>query len=352
MSAVLPANSTYAQIEKKVRRLTASANESTLSSADIQNAVNTFYSQDFPNAIKTDQMRDVYEFFTKPYIDRYPLDVNFNQSVRAPVYVDGIQGAFHKDRQQFYNAWPNFPFQQQPATGDGTTVVFNFTIPGPLVRGEITIGCTATSGAEIIISDNGLGTLYQRSANAQTSVPAANGNPGTPGMLNTNTGNPGLIDSIACGSVNYVTGVFAIDLTPTGLVPEADAVFNVWVSQYATGRPYSVLFWNNEFIIRPIPKLVHKITVETYLTPVQFMLTTDSPIMNQWVQYIAYGAATEILRDRMDVDGVQNLMEGFKRQEALVLERQASEEIGQPNITLFNSTQPQYINGYVQGGYY
>ena len=50
----------------------------------------------------------------------------------------------------------------------------------------------------------------------------------------------------------------------------------------------------------------------------------------------------EILRDRQDMEGVSNLEEGFKRQEALVLERQAVEEIQQPNITLFNSTQLGY----------
>ena len=51
----------------------------------------------------------------------------------------------------------------------------------------------------------------------------------------------------------------------------------------------------------------------------------------------------EILRDRQDMEGVENLREGFMRQEALVLERQAVEEIQQPNITLFNST--SYNNG-------
>jgi hypothetical protein len=76
------------------------------------------------------------------------------------------------------------------------------------------------------------------------------------------------------------------------------------------------------------------------------MMTSDNPILNQWAQYIAYGVAREILRDRQDMEGVANLEEGFKRQEALVLERQAVEEIGQPNITLFNSTQYGYGIGW------
>jgi hypothetical protein len=45
------------------------------------------------------------------------------------------------------------------------------------------------------------------------------------------------------------------------------------------------------------------------------------------------------------MEGVENLREGFERQEALVLERQAIEEINQANITLFNSTQTSYGYG-------
>jgi hypothetical protein len=95
------------------------------------------------------------------------------------------------------------------------------------------------------------------------------------------------------------------------------------------------------------------VEVETYLTPVQFMESTDHPVLNQWAQYIAYLSAQEILRDRNDFEGVQNLEEGKQRQEALVLERQGVEEIGQPNITLFNSTNIGYGVGYGSGtGYW
>src|ERR1700678_1646153 len=109
MSAITQADSTVVAIKKKVRRLTASASTSSLSDADLDLAINTFYSQDFPYAVKTDQMRSVYTFFTQPNIDRYPLDVYYNQSVRGPVYVEGIEGVLFKDRQNFYNLWPRFP---------------------------------------------------------------------------------------------------------------------------------------------------------------------------------------------------------------------------------------------------
>ena len=51
------------------------------------------------------------------------------------------------------------------------------------------------------------------------------------------------------------------------------------------------------------------------------------------------------------MEGVENLREGFMRQEALVLERQGIEEIFQPNYTIFNSSNPA-LGGVGGIGYY
>ena len=421
MSAVLPADSTLVAIRKKVRRLTASASESSLSTADIDQYINTYYSQDFPYSIKLDQMRNVYTFFTEPYRDRYPLDVNYDQGVRAPIYVEGIQGSFMKDRQQFFSLWPKFPtkFQQGTTSLSGTitaitnsvlggqaqvtsasnnlivgavisidnvvgmtelnqnpyTVVsivdpnnflinvdtstytpyssggtwtsnnqdFSFNIPSPFLSKECVIGGIDSFGNPITINDDGNGNLIYLVPNPVTSTPAALTNPAIPGMYNVNLNNPGLNNPTLIGTVNYVTGQFDFQL-PIGISLATGTLFTVWVSQYQTGRPYSLLFWNNEFTIRPVPKLIHKVEVETYLTPVQFLNTTDSPILNQWWQLIAIGAAIKVLEDRQDMEGVQNLVVLFDRQAGLVLERQGVEEIFQPNITLFNS-----VGGYNMG---
>jgi hypothetical protein len=167
-------------------------------------------------------------------------------------------------------------------------------------------------------------------------------------MINKNTGNPGdRVEYIgnsmplALGTVNYVTGAFAINFAnlPTPITPAAGQNMNLYVSQYTTGRPFSLLFWNNEFQIRPIPKLVHKIDVESYLTPVQFMAMTDSPILNQWWQWLAIAAAIKILEDRQDMEGVANLERMLAKEQDLILERQGTEEINQRNNTIFSATQ-------------
>lgn len=449
MSAVAQADTTYTSIEKKVRRLTASASEAALSSVDIQTAVNLFYNTDFPYAIKIDQQRSVYKFLTIPNVDRYPVDVNNLQGFRAPVYFEGIQGNFFKNRNQLYNLYPRFPTQFQKGAGLGGSIsnalqtnpcqitsinhqlqtgsiitidnvlgmtelngntynvtfvdsdnftldnidatvftpyisggtwtsnnTFSFTLfgnnqnpfPQPnfgilstqLVIGGIDengnpiritddggavvnsygIGSNTTTGQLLFIQQNSVGNnVYLDSLNVQQ--------PAIPPLSPLPIPSPPLsLTPQYCGTVNYVTTQINL-LLPVPLQPGSQ--LNIWAATYQVGRPYNLLFWNNELTIRPVPDNVYLCEVEVYQTPAQFMNTTDNPVLNQWSQYIAYGAAMEILRDRQDMEGVENLREGFMRQEGLVLERQAVEEISQPNITMFNTTQAGYGIGYGSG---
>lgn len=386
MPNVEQADSTYTAIEKKVRRLTASASEAALTSSHIQQAVNTFYNQDFPYAIKIDQQRSVYKFLTIPNVDRYPIDVNNMQGFRAPVYFSGIQGNLFKNRDQLYNLYPRYPTQYQPISGDGITTSFTFSLfgnnqsPFPQPNGgilstQLTIGGVDINGNAIriiddggaIVTADGIGSntttgrlLYLQQNNVGDNVYLNNlseQQPAIPPLSPLGGGNtyynpdypaypPNPLTNQYCGTVNYVT----TEITVNFPVPPANGSYiNVWAATYQPGRPYNLLVWNNEITIRPVPDNVYLVEIETYQTPSQFMNVTDNPTLNQWWQYIAYGAACEILRERQDTDGLENIMEGFKRQEALVLERQSIEEIGQPNITTFNSTNTSYGMGWGYG---
>lgn len=342
------ADSTVTSMRKMIRRLTNSPDQNSLTNAEIDESINTVYNQDFVYGVKIDQMRDVYTIYTQPYIDSYPADVNYQQGFRAPAYFDGIQGGFYKDRTQFFNLWPRIATPFQPISGDGITTAFSFNIPGPFLRNEVVLGGVSTTGSSIQVMDDGQGNLYSFVPNPQTSNPAFNTNPAQPGMYNLNLGNPGLKDlRVNIGSVNYVSGNFVIDFAPAGVIPASGQNMVLRVSQYQTGKPYSLLFWNNEFHVRPVPKEIHKIEIEVYLTPVQFLSINSNPIVNQWWQYLSFLSAIKIQRERNDFESVNMLMEGAKNQENLVLSRQAVEEIGQPNYTMFNSTTPNpYLSNY------
>jgi hypothetical protein len=340
MAAVTQADSTYAYIQRKVRRLTAASSESALPSSLIGEYVNNFYNQNFPNAIKTDQMRVVYTFLTAPNVDKYFVDLNYYQGFRSPFYVDGVQGTYFKDREQFFYMWPQWPTLSQPISGDGLTQQFSFTVNNvPFFAGSLTLGGTDNSGAPIQVKDDGYGNLQYILVNPMVSIPPQITNPAIPGLYNQNTGNPGLQNPTNIGSVNYVTGAVAINFAIVGVTPASGLNMQMFVSQYQTARPYSLLFWNNYFLIRPVPSFVHKIEIEAYQTPIQFLLTTDNPIINQWAKYIAYGAAIDILNDWGDHKGAEAHERAFREQEDLVLEKQATEEIFQRNATIFSSSQ-------------
>lgn len=387
-SPVGQADSTLTFIRKKVRRLTALSAESSLSTADIDQYINNFYEFDFPYSIKLDQTRQVYTFLTIPNVDRYPVDINNNQGFRAPVYFEGIQGNFFKNRDQLFNLYPRYATQFQPISGDGVTKSFSFNLfynnPSPfpqpntgILSTQLVIGGTDKNGNPIriiddggaILNSNGIGSntttgnlifinqnavgnnVYLDSNNAQQ--PALPQLSPLGGQQNANLPNtqypPSPLTPQYCGTVNYVTTQINVTFP---VAPAAGSYINVWAATYTPGRPYNLLWWNNEFTIRPVPDNVYKVEVESYLTPTQFMATTDHPILNQWAQYIAFGASVEILRDRGDIEGVNELMEGFKRQEGLVLERQGVEELFQPNIQLFNSTQQSVGFGAGLGSFY
>lgn len=379
--SVAQSTSTYSYIESKVRRLTASASQLTLSSQQIQQAINIFYNNDFPYAIKLDQTRQIYKFLTIPNVDRYPVDVNNYQGFRAPIYFEGVQGNFFKNRDQLYNLYPRFPTQYQPAAGDGNTTSFSFNLyagtnnpfpqpnfgilstqvviggidingnpiriidDGGAVTNSLGIGSNTTSGQLLFIQQNNVGNnVYLDSTNTQQpAIPPYSPLGGSTSYdVSYPRYPPNPLSNQYCGTVNYVTTQINVTFP---VAPAAGTMINVWACQYQVGRPYNLLFWNSEFTIRPVPDNVYLVEVEAYQTPVQFMSVTDNPYLNQWAQYIAYGTAMEILRERQDTEGLENLMEGFQRQEALVLERQAIEEIQQPNITLFNSAQNGYGSG-------
>jgi hypothetical protein len=165
VSPVAPGDSTVAFMRKKIRRLTASPGQSTLTSDDLDQYLQNAYFNDFPYAIKIDQMRSVYTFFTEPYRDRYPLDVNYNQGIRAPVYVEGILGTFFKDRNQFFNLWPKWPTKFQQG---GTTLSGVITgIAQPTNPTQITsVLHNLTTGAVVTI-DN-VGGMTQLNGNSYT----------------------------------------------------------------------------------------------------------------------------------------------------------------------------------------
>lgn len=317
---VSPISSTVVDIRNKVRRLTASPSTLQLTDEDLDEYINTAYSQDMPADIKSNLFREVVEVYVKPNIDRYALSGTLSantgpdtyESIREPVYVEGRRAQFYKDRGQFYGDWPKIAALNTSLTGDGATTVFNLVLGGPILQNELVIGVDI-GGVYTNFKDNGdpggsgTGIIFDESDAAQTLQ----------------------------GTVVYATGTIALTLISA---PSNAATLSVWYYPYSAGRPYGVLWWNNELIVRPVPDRGYKIELEAYRYPTQFTGTADTPTLKQWWQYIALLAAVKVLQDRQDMEGIANLEPLVMRQEMLVRNRIANEQIGMRNVTIYSGS--------------
>jgi hypothetical protein len=75
--------------------------------------------------------------------------------------------------------------------------------------------------------------------------------------------------------------------------------------------------------------------MEVYVRPTYLMDTSQSPLLQEWWQYIAYGAAKKIFEDAMDTDSVALIMPEFKKQEALCLRRTIVQYTNERTATIY-----------------
>ncbi|HWY35478.1 MAG TPA: hypothetical protein VNX68_12605, partial [Nitrosopumilaceae archaeon] len=112
---------TLADIEKKVRLLTRLPSTAQLSQADLDNYINTFILYDFPEQLRTFNLRKPFSFYTNPGQDVYDTNIlafagatnnilynfqNLYLTVHEPVFIAGFPALYTQDRQQFYGIYP------------------------------------------------------------------------------------------------------------------------------------------------------------------------------------------------------------------------------------------------------
>lgn len=142
------------------------------------------------------------------------------------------------------------------------------------------------------------------------------------------------------GTINYQTGLFtAIFPFPTAAVGLQSPIIASTIP-FIAGKPISMLYYEQEFVIRPVPDKSYKITLEADLVPTELIANTDTPQIEQWWQYIAYGTARLIFQDNMDLESVNAIEPEFKDQEAMVNSSNIQNRINSGTETIFS-----------QGGY-
>jgi len=332
------ATANLATIQQKVRRLTRSPSNNTLSDEELNQYINTFVLYDFPQHLRLFDLRGTFTFYTQPNVDTYSTnttDVNdalydFKNKIVAihpQVYAAGVPLAYTQDRDEFYGNWPiwNTVITQQ-ATVNGTTGPFIGTINSvPFLQNNVVFSTVGTNDVAQVLVDypilgnNTLGYL---------------GYPNTPAT-----------SLINFGTVNYLTGAYTITFPNNTLNGANLTVENV---TYQPGRVCAMLYYNQQFILRPVPDIVYSIEMQVDYLPTQLLLDADVPNLNQWWQYIAYGAAKKIFEDRSDLDSVQLIMPEFKAQEMLVQRATLTQQANERTATIYTQKN-KYGNGWGWG---
>jgi hypothetical protein len=331
---------TLNDIRTKVRRLTRSISESQLSTNELDNYINTFVLYDLPEHLRTFNLRTQFTFITNPYQDTYATDevsfagaitnplYNFQNkylTIHPPIYIAGYEVWFSQSREQFFGQYPIINFIQQVETGDGLTTTFLGTIPN-------SSGVSTLQRQILFNSVDTFGNIL-----ALVDVPVVDPATG----YNTQFGNlyiPGTepttppVGIILGNNVNYATGQYTITFNTA---PAAGKAINAQVVQMPLARPMALLYYDNKFTVRPVPDQAYRVNFEVYIRPVELLQAAQKPELEEWWQYIAYGASKKIFEDRMDIDSVSMIMPEFKKQESLCLRRTIVQNTNERTATIY-----------------
>jgi hypothetical protein len=317
------ADSTLNAIRIKVRRLTKSPSEAQLTTAQLDEYVNTFVQYDFPEHLRTFALRKQFTFYTRPFIEEYSTSVfttdpmfNFKNrkvNIFGPVYAAGFQIFLSQSPEQFNNIYPILnSVLSTGLSGNGITTFFQGRLTqGPVLANNVTFTAATASG---VSPTQIIGATTRRDVpvvDSTTFLPTTVGNLYEPDNIPATP--PTVINPF--NFINYVTGDFKVTFSTA---PAAGAAITAETVFYNPALPQAMLFFDNKFRLRPVPDRAYPIQMEVDVRPVELLQSGQSPDLEQWWQYIAYGASKKIFEDRMDLESVQLIMPEYRKQENLV----------------------------------
>lgn len=310
---------TLADMNAKIRRLTRSPTADQLPDADITNYINDFMLYDMPEHLRIFALRVSFSWQCIPNIDVYNTDanaavaalVNFSQNyitVHQPCFVAGQPAYYSEDRGEFFGRYPMVQQIVQIGQGNGvTTGPFAFTLPNiPFLQNQVLI-------SSVDINNNALSAI-----DVPTSVTTGN-------LVNTQT-------QAVLGTINYITGAMTITFATA---PMNLTAVNAQIVPYVAQRPSAIMYFDDQFTLRPVPDQPYTINFDAYIRPTALLNLTDQPLLQQWWKYIAYGAAKLIFEDRSDMESVQTILPEFQKQEILVNRRTIVQQTARRTSTIY-----------------
>lgn len=388
---VAPGNS-LAAIQQKVRRLTRSPSEAQLTTDDLNNYINTCVMYDFPEHLRTFQLRQPFTFWCNPLQDTYYLDIqsfggatnaafnplynfqNLYLTIHKPVYVAGYETFYTQDRREFYASYPinNF-IQSIGVTGDGVTqqftgtVQFGGTANSNLNNASLSLLKRNVMFDSIDVNGNGLTLTDVPVLDATTGVETVYGNLYVPGTQPTTPSAPpvGYPLQPPLATAPYISGAQTVDLNnyinyATGqfvitfpVAPRSGQAINSQTVPTIPSRPFAMLYHNNTITLRPVPDQPYAINFEVDARPTQLFETNSIPQLEELWQYIALLSSKKIFEDRMDMDSVQMILPELDTQERLCLRRTLVQLANQRSATIYagvTGENNEFNQGWGMGG--
>ncbi len=361
---------TLNNIITKVRRVTARPSPNQISDAEICRYVNTFYLYDMPEHLKMESLRYNYQFMTTANIPAYDMPTDTYLTAMPPVFIGGYQSYMTQSRQNFFRINPSLNYLQQSIdTGTGSATGYSGTLTQtPILPGfkpNPPGAYAATTAVAAKFLNWNVMITAQGSANGTSGI--------APWYSLIDDGQGHLFDpsdadlSTPRGTVNYLTGAIAVTGAGfVGVIPSGNPI-NAQYVPYVASRPQSVVMFQDQFLLYPIPDQAYSVSFEAYRYPLQFTITQTTvdgktvetvdgslrPQLNEWWQMLAYGAADKIFADNADFENMQKFRPLLDEQMRLCLRRTLVQQTSERTATIYTeqSAFPGYPFGNVFSGF-
>lgn len=245
------------KIRTKVRRITRAPSPEQITNAEIDEYINDFVLYDMPEHLRLFALREKFSFTCQANIDTYNTDAtasvialrDFDQNyitVHQPIYIAGQPVYYSEDRAEFFGLFPQNKAFTTVGTGTGALANFTGTIANkPILQNSVLFESVTST----------VNPLTNNVTMAARDVP----NSVTEGdLVDVQTG-------AFLGLINYLTGAFNITwTTPPGAQKKVTAQYFA----YQPGMPTAMLYFDDIFVLRPVPNKAYVIDFEVYKRPI------------------------------------------------------------------------------------
>lgn len=299
---------TLEQIRTKVRRITGRPSQNQLTDDELDDYINDFYIYDMPAHLKlwnlNNQLSPIFGPDDALIPDRafYAVDWNDFTNLQPPFYVGGYQIQYFQNREAFFNFFPTRMMRAQLSTGTGVAGPYAGTITNtPILEQGVFISAVNNAGASLHCTANNEGVLQG--------------------------------DVLAGGTIDYQTGAIAGLTWNAGTIAVGEPI---WVQSmtYVSARPQAVLYVDGALFFYPVPDIAYEFSCAVYEAP-DALEAGDQPLVRDWWNLIAYGAAQKIFAENLDMDSYNKIGPLFDKHKRLVERRTLVQLKNQRTATIY-----------------